>query len=236
MSEQWYQNWFDENYLKLYSHRNTFDANNQLNLIIKTLKPAKSDFIADIACGQGRHCALLQEKGYKIQGFDLSETLINSGKKLYPDLDIKIGDMRNIVGKYDIILSLFTSFGYFENDEENLSVFSSISNALNQEGYFWFDFLNSYYVKENLVPKSAQIMENGTKVTSIRRIENDMVIKDILFDTKEKYMEKVKLYTKDKLEEMLNQSGIKLLGSFGDYCGEKWTKASKRTILYGKKV
>lgn len=233
---EWFENWFDENYLKLYSHRNMEDAEKQINLIINTLNPDKHETILDLGCGEGRHCIIFKDRGFNIKGIDLSETLINSGKNKEPALDIEVGDIREIKGKFSIILSLFTSFGYFQRDYENMKALNSISNALKHAGWFWIDFLNPEFLKSRLVPESEKTLHDGTRVTEMRRIENGMVIKDIIFETGETYSEKIKLFTKEKLETMLEKSGIAATGVFGSYLGEPWNKSSERTIIYGKKV
>lgn len=235
----WFEHWFDDNYLKLYHHRNIKDADEQVQLIIDTLKPGKNNLILDLACGEGRHCLLFHKKGYRIRGIDLSAELIKSGKKKHPGLDIHVGDMRHIKGKHHIILSLFTSFGYFDKDQENESIIHSISSALHPGGLFWIDFLNPGYVKKTLVPDSELTLEDGTKVNEQRFFENNTIVKFITFNGLEKkntYQERVKLYTKEDLETMMSQSGIQPLGSFGDYNGVDWCSCSPRTIIYGRKT
>jgi len=232
---QWFEKWFDELYLKLYSHRDDSDAKKQINLIINTISPSKSDRILDLGCGEGRHCKIFQENGYSVEGIDLSKTLIASGHKKWPHLNIKIGDMRKIEGTFDIILSLFTSFGYFDTDEENQAVVHSISNSLTKNGIFWLDFLNPDYLKKNLIPSSSKTLDNGIEVKEKRKIENGFVIKNIIFDSGEQYTEKVKLLEKKTLEKMFLIASIAPIAIFGDYNGTEWNKTSKRTIIYGKK-
>ncbi len=233
---KWFETWFNELYLQLYSHRNEFDAKTQINLIFKTLKIPKDYIILDLACGEGRHCNIIQNLGYDIKGIDLSKNLIESGKKKYPNLDLQIGDMREIKGKYNVILSLFTSFGYFEKDEENFFVLKSVSNALVKDGYYWLDFLNPNFVKQNLVPISKKTLQNGIEVVEKREIKGKFVFKEIEFSTKEKFIERVKLYEKEELENMFLKAGIKPIGCFGDYSGSTWNENSQRTIIYGQKV
>jgi SAM-dependent methyltransferase len=230
----WYENWFDENYLKLYNHRDSADAKKQVKLIENKINLTSEMSILDLCCGEGRHSILFQEKGYLIKGIDQSEVLINQGKKKYPVLDLFVQDMRSIKGKYDLILSLFTSFGYFDDDDENYNILKSIGSALNPDGYFWFDYLNSYNVVSNLVPHSEREISESILVTEDRRIKNNMIIKDIKFGDHE-YQERVKLYNKDELLEMFIQNGITPLEIYGDYSGSEWEKDSKRTIILGKK-
>ena len=230
----WYEDWFDENYLELYKHRDSTDAKLQVKLIEKKVNLSKEMTILDLCCGEGRHSILFHEKGYSIKGIDQSEILIRRGKKKHSSLDLSVGDMRIIKGKYDLILSLFTSFGYIDDDEENSNILKSIGNALKPGGHFWFDYLNSFNVISNLVPFSEKQISDSITVTENRRIKNNMIIKDIVIGEHE-YQERVKLYSKDELTEMLLENGITPIEVYGDYEGLDWQKSSKRTIIYGVK-
>jgi SAM-dependent methyltransferase len=234
----WYEQWFDENYLLLYHHRNRTDAEKQVSLIIDTLKPSRETAILDLACGEGRYAALLKEQGYNVMGLDLSKTLISIGRERYPDLDLRVGDMRDIQGKFDLILSLFSSFGYFDSDEENENVLISIYKALNPGGVFWLDFLTAQEVEKNLKPRGISQYSTRIQVEENRKIENGRIIKDIHFQKngeERSYMESVRLFTRDDLEGMFERVGFRVAFCFGDYCGAEWTTESPRTILVGTK-
>ena len=146
----WFRNWFDENYLQLYKHRDENDAQKQINLIINSLNLSKTMRILYLGCGEGRHVSVLNNMGYRVFGLDISRILINKGKKKYRNLNLIVGDMREIPGCFDVILSLFTSFGYFDHDIENIKVLLSISSALTKNGWFWLDFLNPPFIKKNM--------------------------------------------------------------------------------------
>lgn len=234
----WYEKWFDANYLKLYRHRNVSDAKKQVKLIIDTLRPKKDASILDLCCGAGRHCMLLHEMGYEISGLDLSELLVAVAKEEHPDLNLFVGDMRSIPGRYDIILSLFTSFGYFETDEENERVIESVGASLNNGGWYWLDFLNPDHLRKTLVPETVTDLSETCRVIEKRQIVNRTVVKDIRFvgdDCNEHYEERVRLYTREDLEAMFSKHGILPKDAFGDYDGAPWRPDSERTILYGRK-
>jgi len=234
----WYVEWFDENYLEVYRHRNTEDAQKQVQLIIDTLKLPKQSKILDLGCGEGRYTAVLKDRGYRVLGLDLSKTLIKYGKKNDPQLNLVVGDMRYIPGRFDLILSLFTSFGYFEKDEENERVIRSVYQSLDPGGIYWLDFLNAGYVQKNLVPESASSIPHGIHVLEKRKITGGRIIKDIYFKkngTKKCYRESVRLFTPQDLECMFQKNGLRVEQRFGDYNGNRCTPDSERTILVGKK-
>ena len=234
----WFEKWFNEDYLTLYRHRDMADANRQVALILSTLRPACTVRILDLGCGEGRHCEILHQHGLQVAGIDLSSTLIERGKSQFPHLNLAVGDMRHIEGNFDIILSLFTSFGYFDEDGENMAVLSSVSRALNPDGVYWLDYLNPVYVRADLRPETVREPEAGCRIVEKRRIEGDIVVKDILFQTEtgdHRYQERVKLYDKERLTDMLKQVGLDQEASFGDYDGNRWSPGGPRTILCSRK-
>lgn len=234
----WYENWFDKNYLLLYKNRDAVEARAQVQLIIKTLKPPKDKMILDLGCGDGRYTQLFAELGFRIIGLDLSRELIREGRKKFGGLNLMVGDMRNIPGQFETILSLFTSFGYFDDDRENLMVFQAVSSSLLPNGWFWLDFLNPAFVQEDLVPETITEISSKCQVVEKRKIIKNRVVKDIIFiqgREKKYYQESVRLYSRAELGVMLRRVGIQPMGCFGDYNGQEWQFDSRRTIVYGKK-
>lgn len=234
----WYENWFDRNYLLLYQKRDAVEARAQVQLIIETLKPKKDQMILDLGCGDGRYTRLFSELGFRIMGLDLSRELIQEGRKKYGRLNLILGDMRHLPGRYQIILSLFTSFGYFDDDRENLRVFQAVQSSLLTGGWFWLDFLNPEFVEENLIPETVTEISSGGRVVEKRKIIKNRVVKDIIFmqgEHKKYYQESVRLYSRTELGVMLRQVGIQPVGCFGDYHGKDWQHDSKRTIIFGMK-
>jgi SAM-dependent methyltransferase len=234
----WYESWFDRNYLQLYKHRNSHEARTQIELIIRSLDLKKDQRILDLACGDGRYTYLLNELGYRTVGLDLSPELIREGQKKCGFQNMMVGDMRSIPGIYDVILSLFTSFGYFDEEAENYRVFEAVNAALINGGWFWLDFLNPGYIEENLIPETVTEISSFCQVIERRKIQNHRIIKDIIFfdgQEEKSYRESVRLYDRKELESMFLKSGFEIKGCLGDYQGSPWRENTERTIIYGKK-
>ena len=234
----WYKHWFDENYLHLYNHRDVSDAELQIDLIINTLNLSKNSKILDLGCGEGRYLSLFEKLGLQVFGLDLSEKLIKIGKNKCSNLKMIVGDMRAIPGHFDVILSLFTSFGYFEDDRENERVLESVNLGLNKNGVFWLDFLNPPYIEQNLVPESVNEISFNCTITENRKVCNSRIIKDIVFienGMEKHYRESVRLYSRAELELMLKRAGILPYNCFGDYKGSIWSENSERMILCCRK-
>lgn len=245
----WYKEWFsDRLYLDIYSHRNEEEAGHMIDLIQRNIDISTGAKVLDVACGAGRHSLQLAKRGFHVTGFDLSEFLISEAKKTLAvakenDLKVKflIKDMRNFNFKnsFDLAVNIFTSFGYFDNDEENFSVIKNISGSLRKGGYFVFDFINSENIKSKLVPKSRNKF-GDIEVIQKRRIENGFIIKDIKVNKSGEiryFNEILKLYNSKELMKCFNKFNFNIKKLFGDYYGNKFhEKKSKRLIIIAQKT
>lgn len=230
----WFHHWFNEDYLNLYAYRDEGEAKKHIDFLVKHLPIDGSERVLDLGCGSGRHAHILGNLGIKCVGIDTSETLINEAQKNVDEssnVEFICRDMRHIedLGKFDIILSMFTSFGYFDSDDENQDVLHIISKALNSKGLFFLDYLNPEHVRKNLVPQE-QTNVNGEIVIVKRAIVDDKVAKSIEFPGRS-YCESVKLYDYSTIEEMLKASGLKAVNYWGDYSGSKLTADSERMLI-----
>lgn len=237
--EAWYEDWFNEDYIKLYEYRNTEEAKKQIAFLEKNLLLNGSETILDLGCGIGRHSGLFGNKGYKVVAVDTSPTFIQEAQRHNPNaqnVKFQIRDMRYLegLGKFDLVISMFTSFGYFENDSDNLRVLKETFHALNSKGKFFLDFLNPPYVIKNLVPQEQKEID-GEVIVITRNIANEKVIKKIAFP-KRTYYEIVKLYNKETIENMLQAEGFEIVKIWGDYDESPWSEDSPRQLIFARKA
>ena len=155
-TKDWFTDWFNTPYYHiLYKDRNDVEAQQFIINITQFLPLSDNALLLDLPCGKGRHSVFLNSLGYKVIGADLSENSIQFAKKFEnPTLKFIIQDMREPFDlQYDAVFNLFTSFGYFEEDSEDILVLKNIKNCLKENGFFVFDFLNTSFVKNTLVKK-----------------------------------------------------------------------------------
>lgn len=224
----WFESWFDTPYYHiLYKNHDFQEAETFITKLTEFLKLPQHAYVIDLACGKGRHSVFLHQLGYNVLGLDLSQQSILHNQQfataagVTPKLEFSVQDMRNPMGEEnaDAVLNLFTSFGYFDDEKDDRSVFSSVNTALKDGGYFVLDYLNSQKVRQDL--KENDVVEKeGIQFSISKKIENDFVIKDIQFQDDGKpyhFFEKVKLHTPEKILEYAKDAGFERIKIWGDY-------------------
>ena len=239
-SSNWFASWFDTAYYHiLYKDRNYREAQIFIDNIIHYLNLPEKAKVLDLACGKGRHSIYLNQLGYNVTGADLSENSIADANKNTNDtLHFVVHDMReSYEEKFEAIFNLFTSFGYFEKEEDNLKTLIAIKESLSEYGFAVIDFMNSQQVIANLIPEESKEVD-GILFHIKRYLLDGFIIKEIDFEDKgEKFhfVEKVKAYTLEDFQRMMNEAGIYLLDTFGDYKLKKFYKnTSERLIMIFK--
>ncbi len=238
--KEWYKDWFNSPlYLKVYNHRSSEDAEKLLSLILSFIKPKKNVKILDSACGAGRHALFLAEKGFNTFGFDLSKTLLleASRKARIQKLNIKylLTDIRTACfkTKFDIILNIFTSFGYFETDEENFRFFRNAKSFFADMGYIVIDYLNPEFLKNNLVSDSTKNVD-GILVKEHRYFENNRINKKITITSGVqvyRFEESVALYDFSALKKEFEKLNYKIEKLWGSYDGGEFDKKKSERII-----
>ncbi|HED06830.1 MAG TPA: class I SAM-dependent methyltransferase [Ignavibacteria bacterium] len=242
---EWFESWFEsEEYLKVYKHRDEKEARLLVESIISITNIKNKSKILDIACGAGRHSIEFAKKGFIVTAFDLSKNLLNNAKvnaqKAGVDIDFIRADIRDfyIDVKFDLVLNLFTSFGYFESDEENFKVFKTAYNHLNENGFFVFDYFNKKYLEANLTPNSISRIEDE-EIIQNRRIEKGRVIKDIIIKKngrEEHFNESVKIYSLNEIKSRLELTNFNIKNIFGSFDGTEFDEnLSDRIIIIARK-
>ena len=239
-TKDWFTNWFNTPYYHiLYKDRNDDEAQLFMKHITTFLNLPKTTHILDLPCGRGRHSVFLNSLGYKVTGGDLAANSIKLAKEFENEtLNFKVHDMRApFNNKYDAVFNLFTSFGYFDDDKEDILILNNIKQSLKKDGFFVFDFLNAEKVKLNLVAKETKIV-NSITFNIKREIKDGFIYKHISFfadGENHTYTEQVKYLDLDKMTAFFEKVGFTITNVFGDYDLNAFeAKTSEGLILIAK--
>ena len=234
----WFEEWFGEEYLRLYPHRNDADAERLVQLLRRTLPWKPGWRVLDVASGAGRHMRALAQAGAHPIGLDLSASLLRRAREEIRAPLIR-ADMRWLPvrsGTMDLTVNLFTSFGYFESDQDHVAALAEMTRTVKPTGWFALDFFNAEAVLPRLVPEERVVLA-GAPVEIRRRLSPDhrFVIKTIMTEEGREFTERVRLFSPRELETMLAAQGVTATQRFGDYEGAPLGEGS-RAVLVGRRA
>lgn len=238
---EWFANWFDSPYYHiLYKHRDAYEAEAFIDHLLQRINPPPSARILDLACGKGRYSRHLASKGYEVVGVDLSAKSIAEAKRLDSEgLHFYVHDMRQPFPEedFDYIFNFFTSFGYFNTEDEDLQTLCNVRSSLKPGGSFVLDFFNAHYVRQRLAGREQKTIA-GVNFDLHKRIEGKQVVKTIHFvDGAKSYYfeERVRLLSLADFERLFERAGLQLVRTYGDYQLRAFEEASSpRLILLAK--
>lgn len=238
---EWFEQWFGEEYLQLYQHRDDEDAARMIALVHRRI-PLQDRRVLDLACGPGRHAEHVVGLGARVVGFDLSMPLLRRARaRLRPPLDLVRGDMRALPfadAGFDVVLNLFTSFGYFLDDGQNALVLGGVAASLVRGGTLVLDYLNADHVRRYLVPHEERTL-GSRRVATERKLSQDgrFVIKEVhLMDEGRSFLERVRLFSPEDLAAMLQRVGFEVDLCVGDYDGRPISDTVPRAIFFARRT
>jgi SAM-dependent methyltransferase len=233
----WYQEWFGEEYLELYAHRDEHEARQQV-LFFGEHFGRVDGVILDLACGMGRHLTELNGAGFDAVGCDLSFTLLRTGIDEYGPLPVARADMRSLPfcsASFAGLVNFFTSFGYFATEDENRQVVREMARVLRPGGVFLFDYLNVDRELDKLVERETRETPSGSV-----QIERWFDPRDRSFNKRitigqKRYLERVRGYDLEEISTMFTSSGLSIRQAFGDFQSAPFDAGSPRLILVGSR-
>ncbi|MEM8929958.1 MAG: class I SAM-dependent methyltransferase [Acidobacteriota bacterium] len=237
----WYKEWFGQEYLELYAHRDDSEAERHADFVMRLLDGTTPERlrVLDLACGAGRHSVALAQRGVEAVGVDLSITLLAQPR----DGVRAAGDMRCLPFRdrsFDWVLNFFTSFGYFERERENFQVLEEIVRLLKPGGRFLIDFFNKDRVLADLRREETKTIAGRTihiersYDSNSRRIQKRMRLESP-GRSPSTYLESVRAYDRDEVTIGARWAGLEVDALYGDFDGEPYHRDSERLILVGHK-
>jgi len=239
MPDDWFEDWFGEEYLALYEHRDHHEANEVAALIAERMGEVDAP-VLDLACGAGRHQRTLCDRGWWTVGLDLSPSLLRAARAEDRTAPLVRADMRELPfadASFALVVNLFTSFGYFREDAQHLRVLADVARVVRPGGWFVLDYLHAEQVRDTLVPRDERTVGTVT-VEQEREISADgrFVRKMITIgDLGRTFVERVRLFEPADLVALCIQAGFSVDAVFGDYDGSPLRPDSPRTILFARR-
>jgi SAM-dependent methyltransferase len=233
---EWFEEWFGEHYLRLYTHRDEADAERAVALVRRAVSWRPGLRVLDLGAGAGRHTRILTSAGAWCVALDLSAPLLRRARQTTTAPLVR-ADMRRLpfrAGSFDLAVNLFTSFGYFARDAEHAAVISGVARTLRPGGYLVLDFLNADTVRAAVARgDAAHAPPHGTAARCISE-DGRFVLKTIRIPADRTYTERVRLLSPADLAAMFRAAGLSVEHTFGDYDGRPLEPGTPRAILVGR--
>ena len=233
----WFQEWFGEEYLELYSYRDATEARRQVEFVQSNFGKLRGPLL-DLACGTGRHVRELCAAGYHAIGCDLSFTLLRTGICEHGPMPLIRADMRALPfcsASFAGLVNFFTSFGYFSDEVENLEVVYEMSRVLLKNGVFLFDYLNVAHELQKLTERETRQTPIGRAVIERWFDASDRSFNKRITIGQRRYLERVRGYDLGEITAMFGACDLSIQDVFGDFDGSIYRSSSPRLILVGRK-
>ncbi len=241
--QEWFETWFDSPYYHLlYQNRNENEAESFVESLLNHLKLNTGSNVLDVACGTGRYSLSLAAHDFYVVGIDLSKNnILQASRNESEHLTFFKHDMREsfYVNYFDAAFNLFTSFGYFNNEKDNLKAIRALSNSLKIGGKLVIDFFNSNKVIAEIIDEQ-QVFRDGIQFTINKFLAENVIVKKILIIDGEKefdFEERVQALQLKDFERYFTANNLLVKDIFGDYQLHSFDPLkSERMILIAEKI
>ena len=221
------------------------NAEKEISEIIDLLKIEPGSNILDLCCGPGRHSLELAKLGFKVTGVDRTHTYLAEAQKRASNANLSIEfilqDMRTYCNpdSYDAVLNLFTSFGYFEDAQDDKQVVGNVYESLKEGGRFLIELMSKevlarlyrerdwYETDGVLVLEENKLIDNWSKVESRwRMIDGTERSEQVL---------RLRLYSASELVNLMKTCGFREVKAYGNLGGAEYDHKAERLVVVGLK-
>ncbi|MFD3662652.1 class I SAM-dependent methyltransferase [Streptomyces sp. NPDC058659] len=191
--------------------------------------------VLDVPCGFGRHTGPLTARGLHVTGIDASPHQIARARVLHPGADFHQADMRNPPsGEFDVVLNLWTSFGYLNAPEDDLAALTAWAGALKPGGHLVMELTTR--------ERAEHENRHGTEPISTKTVTYNGVTESAWYDWEAKYAHvtytrpgwsatcRTRMYSRPELEDALHQAGFAVVSFAGDFTGGP-VRPENRTVV-----
>jgi SAM-dependent methyltransferase len=242
----WYEDFFEGEWLDHVSLQPRERTEREIAFILDKLGLEAGSRILDLACGRGRIAVELARRGFRVTGLDLSARSLDLAARAAAeagvDLTLVRRDMRELADEeaFEAILNVWTSFGYFDREEDDERVLANVARALVPGGLFLIDTINPMVLAARFVPEQRRELEDGNVVIEYRSYDHLNGRFEGVWTFVHPDGSQVELrsshrsYTAAELARLLRNAGLAVEGAWGSFDGAP-LGADVRTILLARR-
>jgi SAM-dependent methyltransferase len=216
-------------------------AEPEVELAVSLLRLPPPAAVLDLACGPGRHVLALARRGYRVTGVDATAAFLETAASLASgeglSVDLVHEDMREFcrVGGFDAVLSMSTSFGYFEDPEDDLRVLRNVRRSLRPGGRLLIELTGKEVVARTLKGRDWK-EEEGVVLLTEQSVRDDWTWADnrLVFlaeGRREEFVLSHRLYSAAELTALLLEAGFAETSAFGTLAGSPYDADAERLVV-----
>lgn len=244
--------WFDDEsfwrelYPFMFSEQRFASADEQMAKALRLTKPAGKS-VLDLCCGPGRCSIALAKKGFSVTGVDKTKYLLDKARANAKAARARVEwvqqDMRDFVraDSFDLLLNMFTSFGYFDEKREDLLVLRNMLASLRPGGACLIEVLGKEYLAKIFQPTVSTLLPDGTIVVQRHEIFDDwtrvrnewLVIKK---DRVKRFRFHHRVYSGQELRTLMERAGFVAVKLYGNLDGDAYGPSAERLVALGRKA
>ena len=245
---EWPVAFFDDDYLRIYRPQFTPERTAaETAFIAEALALPAGAEVLDLACGFGRHAIGVAKLGHRVTGLDFNphylEIAAADAKAAGANVTWRAGDMRDLgpAPAFDAVYSFFTSFGYFE-DEENEKVLAAVARVLRPKGRFLLDVMNRDWLLTHAQQRTWTQRDDGALLmeeATLDLVQSRVIARQILIDpqggpqvTKEYSL---RVYTCAELSALLRRHGFTVREVLGGATRDPYSAESRRLMIVAER-
>ena len=198
----------------------------------------------DLGCGVGRHALELARRGYQVTGIDrtaayLAEAQKRACREGLPSAFL-VADMREFTrpAAFDVILSLYTSFGYFEDAADNEKVLINVARSLKPHGRFVLQLMGKevlariFQARDWREQDGTYFLQERTLSDNWGRMQNRWIL--IRDGTVRETNVSHWIYSAAELVGLLTSSGFAHADIYGDLEGAPYDQAARQLVAVAR--
>ena len=245
--KEWFDNdsFWRELYPFMFSKERIAAADEQVGKALALAKPTGKSAL-DLCCGPGRCSIALAKRGFSVTGIDRTKFLLDKARAEAKAANVRIDwvqkDMRDFVraNSFDLALSMFTSFGYFDDKQEDLLVLKNILASLKPGGVCLIELLGKEFLAKVFQPTISNLLPDGTVMVQRHEIFDDwtrvrnewLLIKDTRV---KRFRFHHTVYSGQELRDLMQRAGFVDVTLYGSLDGVDYGPHSERLITVGHK-
>jgi len=245
---EWWESYFDSHYLLEYEPIFTLERDrHEVARLMEVLGIPSGSRILDVPCGQGRHAHLLAEAGYDVDGLDYSEHLLKIARRRGTGRNLRYtrGDMRKLparwTSRFDAVVNLFTSFGFFTDPREDEKVIQQFARVLKPGGLLVWHGGSRDGVMAKFLSRDWWQTSDGTMVAHERSFDPLSGILSIESSwrgpakRRGKRSHRIRLYTATRLAELCSNAGLIVEEAWDGFNDRALSRTSGEMMLKARK-